>query len=156
MRTGYRLGSTEVVDAMYQDGFLCPLSNMLMGETADKLAREMETIAPLIGGRRKGYKYLIRQFVLAPLMKEPLQRAWSALTKPALVMKSASRNHSSSFNTGETMYARYTTTRNTLVPLIGTSSSCPEHRRTLPAIGPAKRERTRVASSRRSEAQGTW
>jgi len=42
MRTGYRLGNAKVVDAMYQDGFLCPLSNMLMGETAEKLARELD------------------------------------------------------------------------------------------------------------------
>ena len=42
MRSGYRLGHAKVVDAMYQDGFLCPLSDMLMGETAEKLARELE------------------------------------------------------------------------------------------------------------------
>ncbi len=42
MRTGYRLGHAKVVDAMYQDGFLCPLSDMLMGETAEKLAREFD------------------------------------------------------------------------------------------------------------------
>jgi acetyl-CoA C-acetyltransferase len=42
MRTGYRLGHAPVVDAMYQDGFLCPLSGMLMGETAEKLARELD------------------------------------------------------------------------------------------------------------------
>ena len=42
MREGYRLGHAEVVDAMYQDGFQCPLSDMLMGETAEKLAREMD------------------------------------------------------------------------------------------------------------------
>ena len=42
MRRGYRLGHAPLVDAMYQDGFLCPLSNMLMGETAEKLAREMD------------------------------------------------------------------------------------------------------------------
>jgi acetyl-CoA C-acetyltransferase len=41
MRTGYRLGHAPVVDAMYQDGFHCPLANMLMGETAEKLAREL-------------------------------------------------------------------------------------------------------------------
>lgn len=41
MRTGYRLGSTEVVDAMYQDGFVCPLADMIMGETAEKLAKEL-------------------------------------------------------------------------------------------------------------------
>jgi len=41
MRTGYRLGHADVVDAMYKDGFHCPLANMLMGETAEKLAREM-------------------------------------------------------------------------------------------------------------------
>jgi acetyl-CoA C-acetyltransferase len=27
---------------MYQDGFMCPLAEMLMGETAEKLARELE------------------------------------------------------------------------------------------------------------------
>jgi acetyl-CoA C-acetyltransferase len=42
MRRGYRLGNAPVVDAMYQDGFLCPLSKMLMGETAEKLARELD------------------------------------------------------------------------------------------------------------------
>jgi acetyl-CoA C-acetyltransferase len=41
MRRGHRLGHAPVVDAMYQDGFLCPLSNLLMGETAEKLAREL-------------------------------------------------------------------------------------------------------------------
>ena len=37
-RTGYRLGHAGVADAMYKDGFHCPLANMLMGETAEKLA----------------------------------------------------------------------------------------------------------------------
>jgi len=41
MRAGYRLGHAEVVDAMYKDGFECPLSDMLMGETAEKLARDL-------------------------------------------------------------------------------------------------------------------
>jgi acetyl-CoA C-acetyltransferase len=41
MRTGYRLGHAPVVDAMYKDGFACPLSDMLMGETAEKLARDL-------------------------------------------------------------------------------------------------------------------
>jgi acetyl-CoA C-acetyltransferase len=41
MRTGYRLGHAPVVDAMYKDGFDCPLAKMLMGETAEKLAQEM-------------------------------------------------------------------------------------------------------------------
>ena len=38
MRRGYRLGHAPVVDGMYRDGFQCPLSNLLMGETAEKLA----------------------------------------------------------------------------------------------------------------------
>ncbi len=42
LRTGYRLGHADVVDAMYKDGFLCPLSGLLMGETAEKLARELD------------------------------------------------------------------------------------------------------------------
>jgi len=37
-RWGYRMGHQEAVDAMYQDGFLCPLSEQLMGETAETLA----------------------------------------------------------------------------------------------------------------------
>ncbi len=40
MRFGYRLGSGAVVDGMYRDGFFCPLSEMVMGETAELLARE--------------------------------------------------------------------------------------------------------------------
>lgn len=41
MRTGYRLGHAPVVDAMYQDGFECPLAGMLMGATAEKLAQDL-------------------------------------------------------------------------------------------------------------------
>lgn len=37
MRTGYRLGDATVHDAMYRDGFLDPLSGILMGETAENL-----------------------------------------------------------------------------------------------------------------------
>src|SRR5206468_12316479 len=39
-RWGHRMGSFTLVDAMYRDGFQCPLSNMIMGETAEVLARE--------------------------------------------------------------------------------------------------------------------
>jgi acetyl-CoA C-acetyltransferase len=39
-RWGYRLGHTEIVDGMYRDGFLCPMSNMVMGETAEVLAQQ--------------------------------------------------------------------------------------------------------------------
>jgi acetyl-CoA C-acetyltransferase len=37
-RWGHKLGSAEVVDGMYRDGFLCPLCEQLMGETAETLA----------------------------------------------------------------------------------------------------------------------
>lgn len=37
-RWGYRMGEQKVMDAMYQDGLLCPLSEMIMGETAERLA----------------------------------------------------------------------------------------------------------------------
>lgn len=39
VRWGLRLGSVPLVDAMYQDGFNCPLAEMPMGATADELAR---------------------------------------------------------------------------------------------------------------------
>jgi acetyl-CoA C-acetyltransferase len=37
MRLGYRLGHADVVDAMYRDGLLDPLSGLIMGETAENL-----------------------------------------------------------------------------------------------------------------------
>lgn len=37
-RWGYRLGDSPLVDAMYRDGYLCPLADMVMGETAELLA----------------------------------------------------------------------------------------------------------------------
>jgi len=39
-RWGYRLGNDEIVDGMYRDGFDDPLSGLVMGETAEELARE--------------------------------------------------------------------------------------------------------------------
>lgn len=41
-RWGYRMGHQEAVDAMYQDGFLCPLAGQIMGETAETLADQYE------------------------------------------------------------------------------------------------------------------
>jgi len=39
-RWGYRLGSDEIVDGMYRDGFNDPLSGLIMGENAEELAEE--------------------------------------------------------------------------------------------------------------------
>jgi acetyl-CoA C-acetyltransferase len=39
-RWGHKMGNFTLVDAMYRDGFSCPLSSMIMGETAELLARE--------------------------------------------------------------------------------------------------------------------
>jgi acetyl-CoA C-acetyltransferase len=39
-RWGMKMGHQPLVDAMYRDGFFCPLSQMVMGETAELLARE--------------------------------------------------------------------------------------------------------------------
>jgi acetyl-CoA C-acetyltransferase len=41
-RWGMRLGNSELVDGMYRDGFLDPLSGLVMGETAENLARKYE------------------------------------------------------------------------------------------------------------------
>jgi acetyl-CoA C-acetyltransferase len=38
VRWGKKLGDEPLVDAMYRDGYLCPLCNQLMGETAETLA----------------------------------------------------------------------------------------------------------------------
>lgn len=39
-RWGYRLGDDTLVDSNYRDGYFCPLADMLMGETVDRLAFE--------------------------------------------------------------------------------------------------------------------
>ena len=40
VRWGKKLGDEPLVDAMYRDGYLCPLCNQLMGETSETLATE--------------------------------------------------------------------------------------------------------------------
>ncbi len=40
VRWGKKLGDEPLVDAMYRDGYLCPLCDQLMGETSETLARE--------------------------------------------------------------------------------------------------------------------
>ena len=39
-RWGHKMGHFQFVDAMYRDGFSCPLSGLIMGETAEILARQ--------------------------------------------------------------------------------------------------------------------
>ncbi len=39
-RWGYRLGDGQLLDANYKDGYDCPLCEMVMGETVDRLAEE--------------------------------------------------------------------------------------------------------------------
>jgi acetyl-CoA C-acetyltransferase len=41
-RWGAKMGNKKLVDGMYQDGFLCPLAEQLMGETAETLATQYE------------------------------------------------------------------------------------------------------------------
>jgi acetyl-CoA C-acetyltransferase len=39
-RWGLRMGNQPLVDGMYRDGFMCPLSQLIMGETAEVLAQQ--------------------------------------------------------------------------------------------------------------------
>ena len=39
-RWGHKMGNFKLVDAMYRDGFFCPLSQLIMGQTAEVLARQ--------------------------------------------------------------------------------------------------------------------
>ena len=39
-RWGHRMGNFTLVDAMYRDGFQCPLCGLIMGETAEVLAHQ--------------------------------------------------------------------------------------------------------------------
>ncbi len=38
LRLGYKMGDRPLVDGMYKDGFICPLAEQVMGETAETLA----------------------------------------------------------------------------------------------------------------------
>jgi acetyl-CoA C-acetyltransferase len=40
VRWGRKLGDEPLLDAMYRDGYLCPICNQLMGETSETLASE--------------------------------------------------------------------------------------------------------------------
>ena len=40
VRWGKKLGDEPLLDAMYRDGYLCPLCNQVMGETSETLASE--------------------------------------------------------------------------------------------------------------------
>lgn len=63
-RWGYRLGSAELVDAMYKDGFLCPLCGQVMGETAETLAEKYKIL------RREQDKY-------AAMSQNRAEQAWA-------------------------------------------------------------------------------
>jgi acetyl-CoA C-acetyltransferase len=39
-RWGHKMGNFALTDAMYRDGFFCPLSELVMGQTAEVLARQ--------------------------------------------------------------------------------------------------------------------
>ena len=43
-RWGSKMGAQEITDGMYKDGFACPIADMLMGETAERLA-DIHTIS---------------------------------------------------------------------------------------------------------------
>ena len=48
-RWGHKMGNFTLVDAMYRDGFQCPLSNLIMGETAEILGAAVRHHARAVG-----------------------------------------------------------------------------------------------------------
>jgi acetyl-CoA C-acetyltransferase len=67
-RLGYRMGHAKIIDGMFLDGFLDPISGMLMGETAEKLAaahsisREEQDAFALESQRRAGAAIAEKRF----------------------------------------------------------------------------------------------
>jgi acetyl-CoA C-acetyltransferase len=59
-RWGFKLGNQPLIDGMYRDGFLCPISKLIMGETAEvlaeqyKISREEQDAFALESHRRAG------------------------------------------------------------------------------------------------------
>lgn len=41
-RWGFKMGHQQLTDSMYRDGFLCPMAQMVMGETAEILAQKYQ------------------------------------------------------------------------------------------------------------------
>jgi acetyl-CoA C-acetyltransferase len=41
-RWGFKLGNQPLIDGMYRDGFICPISKLIMGETAEILAQQYQ------------------------------------------------------------------------------------------------------------------
>jgi acetyl-CoA C-acetyltransferase len=63
LRWGKKLGDERLVDAMYRDGYLCPLCDQLMGETSETLAseysisREEQDAYALASNQRAGHAW---------------------------------------------------------------------------------------------------
>ncbi len=51
-RWGHKMGTFQFVDAMYRDGFADPLSGLIMGETAEVLARQYGITREAVGSVR--------------------------------------------------------------------------------------------------------
>ena len=64
VRWGKKLGDEPLVDAMYRDGYLCPLCDQLMGETSETLATEYSI------GREEQDRYALES-------NQRAARAWS-------------------------------------------------------------------------------
>ena len=92
-RWGHRMGNLTLVDAMYRDGFQCPLSNLIMGETAEILGRQHG----ITRGRSDGFAlesqrkakaamdagYFARE--IAPVTLPPVGRGLSGLGDPVII-----------------------------------------------------------------------
>ena len=46
-RWGHKLGHQKVLDAMYTDGFFCPMADMVMGETVERFIAKAQNISRL-------------------------------------------------------------------------------------------------------------
>lgn len=76
-RWGFKMGNQPVTDAMYRDGFLCPLSMLVMGETAEilaeqyKISRDEQDAFALESHRRAARATSESRFAaeLAPILK---------------------------------------------------------------------------------------
>jgi acetyl-CoA C-acetyltransferase len=82
-RWGYRIGSQAAVDAMYRDGFHCPLSDLLMGETAERLAVQYgipraEQDAFALGSQQKAARAVSEGRFQAEIVPVPVESAKGA------------------------------------------------------------------------------
>jgi acetyl-CoA C-acetyltransferase len=96
VRWGSKLGAITAADAMYRDGFSCPLAGELMGETVERLARERDISREeqdrfALESQRKAHAAAVAGRFTAELVALPQALATDEHPRPETTLETLSR-----------------------------------------------------------------